>query len=55
MPMYNFIEYIDNHSKTSGSLWSLNRNETALDDNGVIVDFADNATGSFNFFKKLTG
>ena len=21
MPMYNFIEYNDNHSKISGSLW----------------------------------
>ena len=51
MPMYNFIEYIDNHSKTSGSLWSLNRNETALDDNGVIVDFADNATVHLIFLK----
>ena len=27
MPMYNFIEYSDNYSKTSGSLWQFYRDE----------------------------
>ena len=27
MPMYNLIEYSDNHSKTSGSLWQYYRDE----------------------------
>ena len=27
MPMHNFIEYIGNYSKTSGSLWQYCRNE----------------------------
>ena len=27
MPMYNLIEYSDNYSDTSGSLWQFKRNE----------------------------
>ena len=27
MPMYNLIEYSDNYSDTSGSLWQFNRGE----------------------------
>ena len=27
MPMYNLIEYSDNYSKTSGTLWQYNRDE----------------------------
>ena len=27
MPMYNLIEYSDNYSKTSGSLWQYERDE----------------------------
>ena len=27
MPMYNLIEYSDNYSKTSGSLWQCYRDE----------------------------
>ena len=27
MPMYNLIEYSDNHSKTSGSLWQYYKND----------------------------
>ena len=33
VPMYNFIEYSDNYSKTSGSLWQYHRDEPALDNN----------------------
>ena len=28
MPMYNLIEYSDNYSDTSGSLWQFKRDET---------------------------
>ena len=32
--MYNLLEYSDNYSITSGSLWNYNRNETSgVDDN----------------------
>ena len=37
MPVYNLIEYSDNYSKTSGSLWQYYRDETALDNAGVII------------------
>ena len=29
MPMYNLIEYIDNYSKTSGSLWQYGKETPA--------------------------
>ena len=35
MPMYNLIEYSDNCSKTSGSLWQYYRDEPALTDAGA--------------------
>ena len=38
MPMYNLIEYSDNYSKTSGSLWQYHRDEPFLGDNSTIVD-----------------
>ena len=53
--MYNFIEYNDNYSKTSGILWQYCRDELALVDNSDIADFnADNATTS-SFKIKETG
>ena len=46
MPMYNLIEYSDNYSKTSGSLWQYYRD-----------DPNDNTTqsGSFKYNIKITG
>ena len=45
MPMYNLIEYSDNYSITSESLWQYDRDEPALDNNDSIVDFpSDNNT-----------
>ena len=58
MPMYNLIEYSDNYSKTSGSLWQYYKDIPAVDDNNdnTIVNFnGDNTTGSFNFKLKITG
>ena len=53
MPMYNLIEYSDNYSKTSGSLWQYCKEIPAVNDDGDIVDFnGANATDSFNFKKK---
>ena len=37
MPMYYLIEYSDDYSKTSGSLWQYYRDQTALDNAGVII------------------
>ena len=52
----NLIEYSDNYSKTSGSLWQYCKEIPAIDDDGDIVDFnGANATDSFNFKTKITG
>ena len=56
MPMYNLIEYSDNYSKTSGSLWQYCKDIPAVNNAGNIVDFnGANATDSFNFKTKITG
>ena len=38
MPMYNLIEYSDNYSDTSGSLWQLKRDETEGDVDLTVDD-----------------
>ena len=49
MPMYSLIEYSDNYSKTSGSLWQYCKDIPAVNNNDNIVDFdGTNATNSFN-------
>ena len=56
MPMYNLIEYSDNYSKTSGSLWQYCKDIPAVDNNGNIAIFNEaNATDSFNSKAKITG
>ena len=56
MPMYNLIEYSDNYSKTSGSLWQYCKEIPAINNDGDIADFnGGNATDSFNFKTKITG
>ena len=46
MPMYNLIEYNDNYSKTSGSLWQYYKD----DPNDNITD-----SESFKFKVEITG
>ena len=56
MPMYNLIEYSDNYSKTSGSLWQYCKEIPVVDDDGHIVIFnGTNATDLFNVKAKITG
>ena len=56
MPMYNLIEYSDNYSKTSGSLWQYFKEMPAVNNDGDIVNFdGTKATDSFNFKTKMTG
>ena len=56
MPMYNLIEYSDNYSKTSGSLWQYCKDVPTVNNNGNIVDFKGvSATDSINFKTKITG
>ena len=53
--MYNVLEYSDNYSETSGSLWQYWKDIPAVN-NFDIVDFdGANATDSFNFKAKITG
>ena len=54
IPMYNSIEYNDNYSKTSGSLWLFYKDEPALTDAGAIKKFPDNSI-SFKYKQKITG
>ena len=39
MPMYNLIEYSDNYSNISGSLWHYYKDEPYLNTNGSVADF----------------
>ena len=55
MSMYNLIEYSDNYSKTSRSLWQYCKEIPAVNNAGNVVDFnGTNATDSFNFKTKIT-
>ena len=54
MLMYNLIEYSDNYSKISGSLWQYYRDELALTDTGAGANFHGNSA-SFQIKHKITG
>ena len=54
MPLYNLIEYSNNYSKTSGSLWQYCKDVPAVNNNDDIADFnGGNATDLFNFKTKI--
>ena len=54
MPMYNLIEYSDNYSKISGSLWQYCKDIPAVNNNDDIVIFNGvNDTDSLNFKSKI--
>ena len=56
MSMYNLIEYCDNYSTTSGSLWQYCEDIPVLNDNGKIVEYnGANTIDSFDFKAKITG
>ena len=57
MPMYNLIEYTDNYSKTSGSLWHYYIDEPFFNPDGYIADFPadNNNSASFEFKTKIVG
>ena len=56
MPMYNLIEYSDNYSNTSGSLWQYCKDILAVNNDDNFVDLnGANATNSLNFKTKITG
>ena len=47
MPMYNLIEYSDNYSKTSESLWKFYGYDPFIADNGAIADFPADDNNNF--------
>ena len=54
--MYNLLEYSDNYSITSGSLWQYCKDIPAVDDNNTILNLAENSLiNSLNFKAKMTG
>ena len=48
MPMYNLIDYSDNYSRTSGTLWQLKRDEIERDVD-LIVDNSSSLKYKLNF------
>ena len=48
MPMYNLIEYSDNYSDTSGSLWQFKRDDIERD-----VDLTTDNASSFKYEANL--
>ena len=51
MPMYNLVEYNDNHSDTSGSLWNFKRDD--IINNADVTN--DNNAPSFKYKASLIG
>ena len=51
MPMYNLIEYSDNYSDTSGSLWNFKRDE--IINNADVTN--DNNSPSFKYKASIIG
>ena len=52
MPMYNLIEYGDNYSDTSGSLWQFKRDEQNMND-GDPANITANDSSSFKYKSSL--
>ena len=57
MPMNNLIEFSDNFSKISGSLWKIYRDEPFINDNDAIAYFLadNNNNASFKYKTKIVG
>ena len=54
MPMYNLIEYSDNYSDTSGSLWQFKRDEIEEDvDLTLDANHIPNNSSSFKYKSKF--
>ena len=51
MPMYNLIEYSENYSDTSGSLWNFKRDE--ITNNADVTN--DNNAPSFKYKANIIG
>ena len=56
MPMYNLIEYSDNYSDSSGSLYQLKRDESPMNNNplNVALNNSSSFTYKANLLRKAT-
>ena len=54
MPMYNLIEYSDNYSDTSGSLWQIKRDKQNMN-NENPVNVTTDGSSSFKYKSSLIG
>ena len=55
MSMYNLIEYSDNFSDTSGSLWPFKRDESSLTNDGNSDNVSVNNSTYFKYKSSLKG
>ena len=55
MRMYNLIEYSNNYSGTSGSLWQFKRDESHVTDAGIHSDASVNNSTFFKYKSSFTG
>ena len=55
MPMYNLIEYRDNYSDTSGSLWQFKRYEQPKENNVDIFNVSTDNSLSFKYKSNFIG
>ena len=53
MPMYNLIEYSDNYSDTSGSLWQFKRDEFPADNADLTIDISDSFKYKATILRKM--
>ena len=54
MPMYNLLEYSDNYSMASGSLWNYYRDEINDDANENVNNRINNKTKASKYFEYKT-
>ena len=55
MPMYNLIEYSDNYSDSSGSLYQFKKDESPMNDNNNPLNITLNNSSSFKYKESLLG
>ena len=55
MAIYNFIQYGDNYSGTSGNLWQFKRDESPVTDAGNPDNVATNNSPSFKYKSNILG
>ena len=55
MYMYNLIEYRDNYSDTSSSLWQFKRDEQPIDNTRVFIIITAENSSLFKYKSNLIG